>query len=171
MMWQAATILLSTAIVALVVWDWWQRGKLNRRIAELTATAEQRLQSYRQLEEHAKAERQTLFNSMGEGVILLDRHGRIQLVNQSLERQFGLSIDVRGHTLMEALRLPELATLMEKLQTERVLTCEVERAGKESHYFEVSAAAVLDREGEPRGAILVFHDLTHIRQLENTRRE
>jgi PAS domain-containing protein len=87
MMWQAATILLSTAIVALVVWDWWQRGKLNRRIAELTATPSSG-SKLRQLEEHAKAERQTLFNSMGEGVILLDRNGRIQLVNQSLERQF-----------------------------------------------------------------------------------
>lgn len=34
-----------------------------------------------------------------------------------------------------------------------------------------NAASVLDREGRPQGAIVVFHDLTRIRQLENTRRE
>jgi two-component system phosphate regulon sensor histidine kinase PhoR len=35
----------------------------------------------------------------------------------------------------------------------------------------VSAATVFDRDGRAQGAILVFHDLTRIRQLEMTRRE
>jgi two-component system phosphate regulon sensor histidine kinase PhoR len=34
-----------------------------------------------------------------------------------------------------------------------------------------NASSVLDREGSPIGAILVFHDLTRIKQLENTRQE
>ena len=37
--------------------------------------------------------------------------------------------------------------------------------------LEVSAASVLDREGAQHGAILVFHDLTRLKQLENTRQE
>src|SRR5207237_2946680 len=36
---------------------------------------------------------------------------------------------------------------------------------------EVSAAAILDREGVRHGDILVFHDLTRLKQLENTRQE
>src|SRR6267142_496102 len=99
------------------------------------------------MEDQAKAERQTLFNSMVEGVVLLDRSGRIQLVNQSLEKQFALSVDVRGQTLSEAFRRPELAQLLARLDSERkVLSCEIEAGGTEAHYFEVSAATVFDRE-------------------------
>src|SRR5579871_1381423 len=48
------------------------------------------------------AEQQALFNSMTEGVLVLDRSGRVQLVNRSLQEFFGLKIDVRGQTMMEA---------------------------------------------------------------------
>ncbi|HEY0548549.1 MAG TPA: ATP-binding protein, partial [Verrucomicrobiae bacterium] len=106
------------------------------------------------------------------GVVLLDRTGRIQLVNQSLEKQFDLTVDVRGQTLIEAFRRPELAQLLTRLEPERkMLSCELEVGGSEARYFEVSAATVFDREGRPQGTIFVFHDLTRIRQLENTRRE
>ncbi len=126
----------------------------------------------RELEDQAKAERQTLFNSMVEGVVLLDRSGRVQLVNQSLEKQLALNVDVRGRTLNEAFRRPELSQLLARLDTERnVLSCELEVGGMEPRYFEVSAATVVDRENRQQGTIFVFHDLTRIRQLENTRRE
>jgi two-component system phosphate regulon sensor histidine kinase PhoR len=52
-----------------------------------------------------------------------------------------------------------------------VLNCEIEVGGGEARYLEVNAATVFDREGRAQGAILVLHDLTRIRQLENTRRE
>src|SRR5204862_3504828 len=51
------------------------------------------------------------------------------------------------------------------------LSCDLEIGGNEARSFEVSASTVLDREGRPQGSIFVFHDLTRIRQLENTRRE
>ena len=59
-----------------------------------------------------------------------------------------------------------------RLGTERkVLSRDLEIGGNEARSFEVSASTVLDREGRPQGSIFVFHDLTRIRQLENTRRE
>jgi two-component system phosphate regulon sensor histidine kinase PhoR len=140
--------------------------------AQLRGERDVTAQRQSELEDQVKAERQTLFNSMVEGVVLLDRNGRIQLVNQSLEKQFDLHIDVRGQTLIEAFRRPELAQLLTRLEPERkVLSCELELGGSEARYFEVSAATVFDREGRPQGTIFVFHDLTRIRQLENTRRE
>src|SRR5947199_383567 len=45
------------------------------------------------------------------------------------------------------------------------------REQMEQRWLEVSAAAVLDRQGVQHGAILVFHDLTRLKQLENTRQE
>ena len=170
--WQLAAVALALALVLLFVIFRRKVQFSEDFVAQLRRERDATAQRQRELEDQAKAERQTLFNSMVEGVVLLDPTGRIQLVNQSLEKQFALSIDVRGQTLSEAFRRPELTQLLARLERERkVLSCELEVGGSEARYFEISAATVFDREGRAQGAILVFHDLTRIRQLENTRRE
>ena len=171
-LWQATALVLALALVTLLVFFSRQAHASEKLISTLRTERDAVAQSHRELEDQAKAERQTLFNGMVEGVVLLDRLGRIQLVNQSLEKQFALTVDVRGQTLSDAFRRPELVQLQARLETERkVLSCELEVGGAQACYFEVSAATVLDREGRAQGAIFVFHDLTRIRQLETTRRE
>ncbi|MFM1767757.1 MAG: hypothetical protein RJA22_286 [Verrucomicrobiota bacterium] len=129
-----------------------------------------RTASNRQLAQ-VRAQQQALFNSMVEGVLVLDNAGRIQLVNQSLRRLFALTTNVRGRTLLEAFRLPELATLFQRVQRARHFENHaLELPGMEERWLQVNAAAVPTPRGRP-GAILVFHDLTRIRQLEQTRQE
>jgi two-component system phosphate regulon sensor histidine kinase PhoR len=109
---------------------------------------------------------------MAEGVLLLDRARRIRLVNQSLRQLLALNVDVRGQTIMEAFRLQELAEVVERLRSEQAVhDYELELPGMDERWVQVNAAAVLDREGQRHGSILVFHDLTRIKQLENTRQE
>jgi two-component system phosphate regulon sensor histidine kinase PhoR len=118
-----------------------------------------------------RAQQQALFNSMVEGVLVLDAGGRIQLVNQSLRRLFSLTANVRGRTLLEAFRLPELAELFQRVQQERLVENHaLELLGMEERWLQVNASVIPGPRGR-RGAILVFHDLTRIRQLEQTRRE
>src|SRR5204862_5568847 len=75
-------------------------------------------------------------------------------------------------TILEAFRLQELAAVAGRLPAERqVRGVELELPGIDERWLEVSAAAVLDAEGGQHGAILVFHDLTRLKQLENTRQE
>jgi two-component system phosphate regulon sensor histidine kinase PhoR len=170
--WPAAVVVLVLALVVLGVLFQRRLSYSEELVAQLRQERDATAHRQREMEDQAKAERQTLFNSMVEGVALIDRSGRIQLVNQSLEKQFSLSIDVRGQTLTEAFRRPELTQLLSRLETEHnVLSCELDVGGTQASYLEVTAATVFDREGRPQGAILVFHDLTRIRQLENTRRE
>ncbi len=127
---------------------------------------------YDQLAAQIQAQQHALFNSMVEGVLVLDREGRIQLVNQSLEKLFGLQADVRGRTILEAFRLADLDAVIRSLRTEsRISGRTIELAGMEDRWVEVNAAAVVDRDGIQSGSILVFHDLTRVRQLENTRQE
>jgi two-component system, OmpR family, phosphate regulon sensor histidine kinase PhoR len=172
LLWKTASAVLALGVVLLAIFFQLRLREARNLAAQLRAERDTTARQRRDLEDQARAERQTLFNSMVEGVVLLDRNGRIQLVNQSLEHQFGLNVDVRGQTLGEAFRRPELAQLLTRLQTEKnVLSAELDVGGSEARYFEVTAATVFDREGTPQGAILVFHDLTRIRQLENTRRE
>ena len=147
-----------------------------RRLEEVLALERRVLaESHKQQEEDAaqkQAEQHALFNSMTEGVLVLDQAGRVLLVNQSLRDCFGLQSDVRHQTIMEALRLQELNELIRRLPAERIVQgLELQLPGVNGRWLEVNAAAVLDRGGNQRGAILVFHELTRLKHLENTRQE
>jgi len=171
-MWPHLIGLALLGLTALSGWLWRRRQAVLHEQAHLKEALAKAEELHRETVFQARAQLQTLFNSMVEGVLLLDQASRIQLVNQSLEHQFNLTLDVRGLTVMEALRRHELAALIERLQsTRQVVTAELELDGANPRCLEVNAAAILDREGHPQGAILVCHDLTRIRQLENTRRE
>jgi two-component system, OmpR family, phosphate regulon sensor histidine kinase PhoR len=164
--------LVCLALLALHFWRW-RAGQACRRECDWLqkALAESKERS-EEAAFQARAQLQTLFNSMAEGVMLLDEGGRIHLINQSLERQFQLRLDVRGLTPLEAIGRPEVTVLVDRLHgTRQVVTAEIELNGGRSRRLEINAAAILDRHGLPQGTILVFHDLTRIRQLESTRRE
>ena len=142
-----------------------ESGKLRRELAYC------RERDARELA-RANAQHQAVLNSMVEGVLVLDRNGRIQLVNQSLQRLFNLRVDVLDRTILEAFRLTELADLVQRVERERTAQkFPLELPGMDERWLEVNAAAVLDRDGAHAGAILVFHDVTLIKQLERTRTE
>lgn len=71
-----------------------------------------------------------------------------------------------------AFRLPELAEIVKQLRQQRTVRgYELELPGMDERLLEVNAASVLDAEGAQHGAILEFHNLTRLKQLENTRQE
>ncbi|MBN2506356.1 MAG: PAS domain-containing protein [Verrucomicrobia bacterium] len=152
----------------------WRRRCAKLRLAladERQSCSALRLQ-HDQVYADQQAQLQTLFNSMTEGVLVLDAAGRVQLVNQSLQRLFELAGDVRGQTLLEAFRLPELMELVRRLEGERTVSgFEMEMPGLTERWVQINASLLVGRDAAARGAILVFHDLTRIKQLENTRKE
>ena len=152
----AAVALLALASLHL----WWRRK--YARLVESQARAE----SARELQQGL------LFNSMAEGVLILDESDRITLINDSLRRLFAVSADIRGQTVLEAFRLEVLANVVKRLHQEpAVFGCELELPRLEDRWLQVNAAALMDKQGQRHGSILVFHDLTRLKQLENTRRE
>jgi two-component system phosphate regulon sensor histidine kinase PhoR len=166
--------LIFVGLVVLVILHTTWRERLYRRQRTLAQQefAKTALAQQKQAFAHSQAQQQALINSMVEGVLLLDPAGRIQMANDSSRRLFNVHGDIRGKTLLEAFRAAELAPLLERLAREKMVTgFEVELGGAEKRCLEVNAAAVLDQQSHPQGAILVFHDLTRIRQLENTRKE
>jgi len=171
-MWPALTIFACLGLVALH-FHWKRRvdearKKLAEQIGQNAGLQEQQHHALAQ----SQAQQQALFNSMVEGVLLLDGNGRVRLVNQALEHLFGLTGDIRGRTTMEALRLHELQELVNRVRVEsQVLGFELELPGLDNRCLQVNATALLDRGGKQQGMILVFHDLTRLKQLENTRQE
>ena len=167
------TLIFAVLVVLVVLHAGWRERQYQRQRAlaqQQFAKTElaQQTQAYTQ----SQAQQQALINSMVEGVLLIDPSGRIQMANDSLRRLFNLTSNIRGQTLLEAFRLAELSALVERLAREKTVTgFELELAGVGNRCLEVNAAAVLDAQGKQQGAILVFHDLTRLKQLENTRKE
>ncbi len=130
-------------------------------------------QQHEQARARELAQQQALFNSMSEGVLVLDGEGRVRLVNQALERLFGVTGDLRGRTVMEALRLHQVQELVNQtLLKGQVDDFELELPGLDGNRsLQVNSAVVLGADGRQQGMILVCHDLTRLKQLENTRRE
>jgi two-component system phosphate regulon sensor histidine kinase PhoR len=119
-----------------------------------------------------QTQQEVIFNSMVEGLLLLDDAGRIQVANRAFTALFGITADIRGRTIIEALRLHELATLVSSLDTQKqVLGFELKLPGPNERWLQVNAAAIFNGQGRRHGTVLVFHDLTRLKQLENARQE
>ena len=117
-------------------------------------------------------QQEVIFDSMVEGLLLLDERGRVQLANRAFTGLFGLTADIRGRTIMEALRLHQLADLVRSLDTQKqVLGFEMKLPGPHELWLQINAAAIFTDQARRQGTVLVFHDLTRLKQLENARQE
>jgi two-component system phosphate regulon sensor histidine kinase PhoR len=166
------TIALAVAL-GVVVWIWLTRERqLENRLrqSQLELTEVKAARNLALVEEQDK--QQTVFNSMVEGLLILDENGQVQFSNPTLGTLFDLQGDIRGKTLLEALRHHELKAVAERSLVEgRVTDFELTVHGRETRVLEVNAASFRDRDRAHAGTILVFHDLTRIKQLENVRKE
>jgi two-component system phosphate regulon sensor histidine kinase PhoR len=173
MNWAAVAIPLMIGLPILHLW--WRKKyqvllnaklQLERREKELQTLCEN-------TRNEAKAQRNALFDSMIEGVLLLDKHSCIQHANQSILRLLNQTRErVVGKTIMESIRIHELEAIIHFLEHKtEVMGTEINIPGKRDLTLEVNAVATKDAQNNPTGFIMVFHDLTRIRKLENTRRE
>jgi len=171
-MWTLIALVALAALAATNLW-WWNRcrrsaGDAGRRFEEHRAR-EERLQE--QLSRDL-AGRDAVLNCMTEGVLVLGGDGRVRLVNQSLHRLFQLATEVRGRTVIEALRRHELVELAGRAVTQgQALGLQLELPGAEPRMLQVNATTFDEGGDGPPGCILVFHDVTRLKELEGTRRD
>ena len=169
MLWPLIALLAVIAALALHLW-WRRQFQQARRTAETELNALKRAQQ--EEASQIQTQQEALFNSMAEGLLVLDQVGRIQLANRAFTTLFGVTADVRSRSIMEALRLHELADLVDSLGTRKeVLGYEMKLSRPNERWLQVNAAAILDAAGKRQGTILVFHELTRLKQLERTRQE
>ena len=172
-MWVAFTFIL----LALCIWIYLQ-GRDDVREAEYRRKqAHDELAKAKELQDEVIGQIHTrqraIFNSMLEGILILDEAGRVHSTNKSLERLFSINRDILGMTLIEAFRCHELLEIVDKAQKEGLVSgFELALPGiQQTRYLEVNAAAIQRAGGQPEGTILIFHDFTRIKELESLRRE
>ena len=113
-----------------------------------------------------------MLTSMVEGVMVLDRRGRVLQINPALERMFDVTrMEARGHPCSDVFRHPQLDTLVSAVLTKRTNQEDeilLHPSGRRLHI----EASVTESYGENDAcAILVFHDMTELRRLEMVRKD
>ena len=113
---------------------------------------------------------ETILDSLHEGVLVVDREGRVRRVNKTLAAMFPQAETAAGKPLIEAVPLPLL-----HLRTEAVLRGEDPNGALESEYpagrhliMHVSPPSI---PGETLGAVIVVYDATDIMRLERVRKD
>jgi two-component system phosphate regulon sensor histidine kinase PhoR len=110
-----------------------------------------------------------VLHGMQEGVLLLDRSGRVALANVALRDMLLLGNDVVGKSPLELVRNAELKRILDEAQRgQEAISDELELGDLKPRRLLVHAAAL---PGEPGGLLAVFVDVTDLRRLETMRRD
>lgn len=129
-------------------------------------------------QEHSRT--QTLLSRMVEGVLALDRNGKAIFANNAFSSMFGLKMDrIQGKTFLEISRHSELSEYIQALlaahHESRLIPPEAREirlyntAGEQ--VFSVQASRVYDEHDHLNMLLLVFHDITSIKRVEQVRKD
>ena len=112
-----------------------------------------------------------MLTSMVEGVMVLDRRGRVLQINPALERMFDVTrTEARGHPCSDVFRHPQLDSLVSTVLMKR-MNEEDEILLHSGRRLHIEASVIeSDRENDAC-AVLVFHDMTELRRLEIIRKD
>jgi len=121
---------------------------------------------------------QTVLKGMTEGVLVVDKRGRIRMVNEALIKLFSLPREVLDRTPLELIRNAELEeSFRQAVRNGRDSAFELTLPSSPGNNFEVNVVAIppspgSDKEGqEIEGAIAVFHDISRLKELERVRQD
>ena len=107
---------------------------------------------------------------MVEGVLVVDRQGRLQLVNRAAQDMLRVDAAATSRSYLEVIRHPDVAAqLTRALRGDEVGSQEVSLARDPGRTFMARAAPVSGTGGG--GAVLVLHDITDLRRADQIRRD
>ncbi|PLT31187.1 two-component system histidine kinase PnpS [Peribacillus deserti] len=147
-----------------------ETGMLSNSINKLARN----LQEMEKLREMQQDRLGTLVENMGSGVLLIDSRGYITLINRTYRNFFKVDPFYFLYRLYyEVVEHKEVILMIEQIfMTEQsikkhlVLPVSLERK-----YFEVYGAPIIGSHDEWKGILLVFHDITELKRLEQIRKD
>jgi two-component system phosphate regulon sensor histidine kinase PhoR len=146
-------------------------GELGELAASLNDMAGQLQARLRELNKE-KADLSAILSGMTEGVLVMDDAGKIRLANDALRQQLDIGGEAIGKTALEVFRnVPLQEIVAEAVQTGGVVGRELAFLSPVERTFEINAARLQSHDGAPAGVVVLFHDITRLKQLENMRKE
>ena len=118
---------------------------------------------------------QTILRAMQDGLLVVDKSLRVTLVNQAFRKLFGLPEISLGAPLLDVVRDATVDRLIEEtVRTGKATQSELVRADPKTNSerdVEISAVPVKDDAGLTTGAVVLFHDITQLKQTDKVRRD
>ncbi|GMV14189.1 MAG: PAS domain-containing protein [Polyangiaceae bacterium] len=140
-------------------------GELGRALDALASSLSSTLSELRSERDRVSG----ILSGMQEGVLLLDRDGRVALVNPALCEMLLLPSDAQGKTPLEVIRHAQLKSLLDDvIESDEPHSRDIEVGGIKPRRLLVRAAPLA---GEQGGTLAVFVDVTDMRRLETMRRD
>jgi len=181
-------------VIAFIVWrkwiaPWWQledvitkigRGERPRTFLMDGSASAQRIgfqlerivgdleQRQKQI---AKAESgmQTIFSAMQDALLVVDSNRRVILTNQTFQKLFDAPEISIATPLLEIVRDPTLDRLLtDAFRGRGPVRCELTLDGSQ---IELHAVATKNGAGEVTGALVLFHDITELKKMDQVRRD
>src|SRR5436190_573548 len=117
-----------------------------------------------------RARTEAILAGMVEGVLIVDRQGRVQLVNRAAQEMLRVAEQATGRPYVEVIRHPDIAARIgASLRREPVASRELTLSRDASRTFVARAAAVAS--SGDGGAVLVLHDITDLRKAGQIRQD
>jgi two-component system phosphate regulon sensor histidine kinase PhoR len=146
--------------------------QVSRDLEKLGAEMEQSQRKQREEDYNLNA----LLANMVEGVMVVDHKHVVRLVNDELINLFDLQQSPLGRTVLEALREARVEMIVREAiargePRQQEVTMESTAPGLPQRHFDISAVPIRTKTDDVGGAVVVFHDITRIKQLEVIRQD
>jgi two-component system, OmpR family, phosphate regulon sensor histidine kinase PhoR len=115
----------------------------------------------------------TLIENMGSALLLIDHHGYIVVTNRAFNEFFNIKKVLPRKRYHEVIQHTEVNKLVEEIfMTEQRLRRQILLPHKiERRHYEVYGAPIIGHNDEWNGIVVVFHDITELKKLEQMRKD
>ncbi|MCF6148630.1 MAG: PAS domain S-box protein [Candidatus Kuenenia sp.] len=143
-----------------------------QELAESINTMGNRLQAQHQTISDDEKKLLSIINNMNDAIIAVDLQQRIILINNTANVLFGIPETLPGRDfLWEKIRSETLHSLIKQImKTNAGFTKEIEFNAPKKRLIQTQFS-LLQKDKNTYGILIVFHDITDLRKLENTRKE
>jgi len=160
------------------------RGDLSLKLpqpdlAELVSLGETMNRMASQLDERIgtiirqRQEQEAVLASMVEGVIAVDSRSRVISLNRAATKLLGMDpAFVLQRNINEVVENPDLQWFITRsLAASETIEGEINLQGDKPRFLQAHGTTLKDPQGKAFGVLIVVHDVTRLRQLENARRD
>ncbi|MFZ1218564.1 MAG: ATP-binding protein [Chthoniobacterales bacterium] len=117
---------------------------------------------------------QTVFGAMLDGLVVVDGQRRVRLMNRAFRHLFGVKEEGRGMPFLELIRHASVDRLVleaVRIRQPRQESIQMSRGPSEGRELEVTAVPLGEDSAQMEGAVILFRDVTQLKQMEEIRRE
>lgn len=149
----------------------------NPRSRNIGFALEALVDRQRELEERFRESEfsvQAVFGAMLDGLVVVDNKRRVRMMNRAFRRAFGVEDAELGAPFLEMIRhasIDRLVTDAIRIRQPRRESIQMSRGPSEGCEMEVSAVPLAENSPDSEGAVILFRDVTQLRQMEEIRRD